>query len=161
MIDFTIVTTKSLSNALNIHSFSFFLVYFQIVLFGVEQIFNSFIVNFTHWYTHCKFHIFISSINPIENCTNHSWNNTLVLNIIHIWTHHCMCFTRRCLAISKNSTIKTLQYRVNNWSSWYIVYIFLNWLSIKNMIKFKLVLSKWAAWVWQINSNILIILIKV
>jgi len=51
------------------------------------------------------------AFNSLENVSNSTWNNT---SLVTLSTLHCMCLTCTSLTISKNSSIISLQYWLNN-----------------------------------------------
>lgn len=149
------------SQVFNVNTFCLIFMYFQIIFLCIKKIFYFFIINFTHWYFHWELYIFTWTFNPVKNSSYHSRNNTLIFNVCNIWTHHCECFSRWCLAVCKYSTVESFKDRINYWSSCYIIDFYLFWPHIKNLIidEFIFTIITWL-FIRHVNHNILFILIE-
>jgi hypothetical protein len=87
-------------------------------------------------------------INMCKNSINHSRNNPRLL----LSTSHRICLTWCSLSISKYSTIKTLQHRINYLFSRLLINYFLIMSRIKHMIKCKI---HWLIIRWPFQSQLL------
>lgn len=85
---------------------------------------------------------------------NHSWNYTWILCYL-FWnlTLHCVSFPRWCLTISKNCSIKSLNYTIHYRWGCILINLFLSWFNIKYsvIVKFRSIL--WIFNLWRFNSD--------
>lgn len=140
----------------------------QSVFGWIEKVLYIFKINFEHWNFESKLDIIATTFYLIENCLNHSWNNSLQLRISDIISLHRICLSWSCLAISKDCSVKAIQntfslgdLTFNYWSGSKFIYWNLLWVHVEYFIKVKCVgfalstFLHYTAWhiYWFINSR--------
>ncbi|CAI2383022.1 unnamed protein product [Moneuplotes crassus] len=134
-IDFDFCCNVFLSKILNINPFLFTLLDLEINFRRFKQIFYLLHIDFCHRYFDGVLNVAISRIYPIENGSDHSWNNSLLLKVFNIRPLHSMGFTRASLPISKDSSIESLKDTLDNRLGSCFIHFPLCYLRIKDFIK--------------------------
>ena len=162
LIYFIFVAAVLFGHAIDVNTFSFLLMNFQIILFWVHQIFNTFIINFTAWYFNLKLNVLTRVFDSVENCSHHPRNNTHHFYIWDTWSHHCVWFTTTCLTVGEDGSVEAVNDGIDDWSCCVIINFLLGWFCIEDPVEIKFVLSlSWNRGIWHVEADIFLVLVEI
>jgi len=81
----------------------------QVIFPRVNQIFDLFVIDFTHGCFDTKLNVLTRCLNPVEHSSYHSRDDTLGLDVIKLWAHHRVSLTGRGLTVRENGSIEAVE----------------------------------------------------
>ena len=87
---------------------------FEVILSGVQKIFNFLIVNLDKTDFDREFNIFWLFGDLLEEASDHSWDNTSLGLVLNVLSRHGVRFAGTSLTIGKNCSIVAIEDTIND-----------------------------------------------
>mmetsp|Transcript_4010 Transcript_4010/g.10343 ORF Transcript_4010/g.10343 Transcript_4010/m.10343 type:complete len:316 (+) Transcript_4010:1047-1994(+) len=113
------------------------LVDFQVVLFGVQEVADTFVVDLNDGDLHEELDVLVCMVDAIEDGPHHARNHTLVHLVIDVWPLHRVRLARGCLTICEDSAVESPQHGIDDGLCCVLVDLFLIGIPSENPVEDK------------------------